>query len=664
MITNHDLSTQQWTLDGSFPFLWENAKSMETGARPAFEVDSVPAKLPGSVQNALRNAGIIPDWSHGLNHRACEWVENRHWLFTAKLPRSWFAAAQRARLKVDGLDGNGRIYWNGKLAGRFNNAFISYTFDLPLPEEGKDEIPLTIIFETPPRWLGQFGRTSEMREWKTRFGYGWDWLTRLVQIGVYGNLGIEIADRNDAPYFETFRCYTDFDADMGTGMVVLHGEVPNAAAVRFSLKDSTGKTLACATYTPGEFENGISWNVESVRAWWPNGYGDQPLYSITAEALSADDVVHDKQQRTTGFRRIEWLPCKDAPVAAAPWLCVINNTPVFLQGINWTPLQTNFADLSAVDGTKRVNAWRDTGMNTLRIWGGAVLESAAFYDACDRAGMLVWQDLPLSSSGIDNHPPDDALFCAELADITRCYVTRRQHHPSLLLWCGGNELQTASDGSPGIGRPLDERHPALRRAGEVIGALDPFRRYLPTSSSGPMFYADPENYGKGLHWDVHGPWSLGEMTMKEWCEYWNNDDALFRSETGVPGASSPDLIRRYAGGTDPMPVSLSNPLWRRTSWWIENDAFAREHNGRQPDDLEEYCSWSQARQAEALVIALRACKGRFPRCGGFLVWMGHDVFHCCANTAIMEFDAAPKPALEALRPILQQKPGPGLDPGQ
>jgi beta-mannosidase len=75
--------------------------------------------------------------------------------------------------------------------------------------------------------------------------------------------------------------------------------------------------------------------------------------------------------------------------------------------------------------------------------------------------------------------------------------------------------------------------------------------------------------------------------------------------------------------------------------------------GREPRDLDEYVDWSQERQARALEIAAGSAKGRFPRCGGFLVWMGHDSFPCTANTSIIDFEGNLKPAAHAIRRIFR-----------
>ncbi len=80
------------------------------------------------------------------------------------------------------------------------------------------------------------------------------------------------------------------------------------------------------------------------------------------------------------------------------------------------------------------------GVNAIRIWGGGFPEKDWLYDICDDLGILIWQDFPLSSSGLDNYPPDGAKEIYEITEIARHYVTRLEHHPSLMLWCGGNEL--------------------------------------------------------------------------------------------------------------------------------------------------------------------------------------------------------------------------------
>ena len=102
-------------------------------------------------------------------------------------------------------------------------------------------------------------------------------------------------------------------------------------------------------------------------------------------------------------------------------------------------------------------------------------------------GLLVWQEFPLSSSGPDNEPPSDPETIEAWGEVARSYIRRRRHHASLLIWCGGNELQTAHEAGPGIGRPLTAARQRPARFAATCSAADPPRRFLPCPPSRPHF---------------------------------------------------------------------------------------------------------------------------------------------------------------------------------
>jgi len=638
-----DLSELEWQVAGYDPHEWRREKSMEIVAASEAAIPAVPAAVPGSVQKALLDAGLLPDWNIGLNARHCEWVENRHWIYETAVPDEWFAHGKTFRLRCLGLDYCGCIRLNGEELYRFKNTHLTHVVDLT-PCVAESGNILQIIFECPPRWLGTPNFTSQIREWKPRFNYTWDWIPRLVQIGIWDRVLLEAVDDGE---IESLRTLTDVDLDSKTGRLSIDGKVSGADdhSILVELEGPQGIVRREDLPLPDFLENGLTWESLDIALWWPNGSGDQPLYDLRVVLLDAAGQEADRIERRVGFKDVRWEQCEGAPEGADPWLCVVNGRPVFLQGVNWSPIRPNFADVPEAEYRKRLQLYHDLNMNVLRVNGCGILEKEFFYDICDELGLLIWQDFPLSSSGPDNTPPGDEESVAEMAEIVASYVPRRQHHVSLLMWCGGNELQSLADGSPGIGVPLDFSHPMLERMRQVAAQLDPGRRFVPTSASGPTFYASHLSYGQGIHWDVHGPWKV-EGRISDW-KYWEGDDALFRSEVGAPGPSSVEIIRRYKGDCEEVPGTLENPLWRRTSWWIEWPQFVEEH-GREPRDLEEYVAWGQERQAQALRMAAEACKGRFPGIGGMILWMGHDCFPCTSNTAIIDFEGNPKPAALAL----------------
>jgi beta-mannosidase len=656
------LASLSWTLHGYMPRAWKLSEAAEIGVSSNHEVGPLPITLPGSVQKCLRDHGVIPDWNVGLNARLVEWVENRDWVLSAKLPADCGTEGEPVWFVCEGLDSHGVILVNGRAAGEFRNAFVPHRFELTHLLKGGGDL-LQIVFTEIPRALGQVAYTSQIREWKPRFNYGWDWTSRLVQIGVWDDFHLEIGE--PGLDFSSIKLLTSADAQQQLGKIMVRGISPAAAKkIRLHLRQDEERAVN-VEITPDILLRGFDWNIPGVRLWWPNLHGSQPLYDFVMEALDGEGRVLARDEERVGFKQIEWLPCAGAPPETDPWICRVNGKAIFLQGVNWTPIRPNFADVTSADVRARLQTYAGLGCNLLRVWGGAVLERENFYRYCDELGLLVWQEFPLSSSALDNWPPEDEVVMLDLEHIATSYVRRRRHHASLLMWCGGNELQGALDGNPvGIGKPVTEAHPLIRRFRDLVAREDEGHRFLPTSACGPRFTARPEDFGKNLHWDVHGPWRHWDVYgpsgtrgpfEKQWSAYWDKDDALFRSETGFPGASPAALIHAFSGKCGVLPASAENPLWQRTSWWLQGDDFRAEH-AREPHDLEEFVEWSQQLQARALEIAARACRDRFPRMGGILIWMGHDSFPCTANTAILDFEGKPKPAALALAQIFCDPP--------
>lgn len=648
--TVHDLSTLQWELAGCMPFFEEFLKADDIHKMEIAEVAPIAAPVPGSVQMALLNAGLIKDWNVGLNAREIEWVENRDWVYQVAIPDEWIGDGQEIRLHCAGLDYSGEIWLNGETVQLFEGSFTPYSVDLKPHLKASSNL-LAIRFAPPPRWLGQFGYTSRMKEWKPRFNYGWDWNTRMVQTGIWDAVTLDVVRGAE---IEHLHCITKADLHSGKGKLDLTGSVKGGAGVRVILKDRE-RVIRTEDLSPQQFaEGGAHWTDLPIALWWPNGMGERPLYELTCELLDGQGRLIERQSRRVGFKHVEWRRTKGASETADPYLCVVNGKETLLFGVDWTPIRSNFADLREEDYRLRLNLYRNSGMNVLRVWGGGFPEKNWFYDYCDEIGLLLWQEFPLSSSGVDNCPPDDAESVEALARIAESYIDRYQHHASLLLWCGGNELRDDKNGVVGDQPTLTiKHHPVVARFAEVVARKDPTHRFLPTSPYGPVGMFHIQDAGKGLYWDAHGPWNFDGAVDGAWKELWDKGDAMFHSEFGAPSASSAAIIRKYKGDLKETPGTHQNPLWNRQPWWLDWPKFVQE-KGREPASLEEFVTWSQARQAAALTLVARVIKSRFPACGGLIIWMGHDSFPCTSNTSIVDFEGNPKPAAIELAAIFRE----------
>lgn len=636
------LDVAQWQLRGWRQNDWELARTPERAKVRVPDVGPLPASVPGSVRGALLAAGVVPDPTMGTQSRTSEWIEHRHWGFSTTLPDEVADLAaspgRRVWLICSALDHAGAVLLGEVEVGRFRGSFTPHEFDLT-DAVAAGERELSIVFTDVPDGLGQNGWTSRIRDWKPRFNYGWDWIPRMVQVGIPESPVIEV---RDAATLGLVSVRTELDPASGDAVLHLMAQAPPGCTLEVSLE---GPGVALRESIPADSGQPARIPVPGAQPWEVLDPGGAVRYEVLIRLVGAGGSIEDMTTCTVGFRSIEWTAAQDAPLDAEPWLCVVNGRPLFLQGVNWVPVRADYADVTDDDIRSRLVAYRDLGVNIIRVWGGAALERDSFYDACDELGLLVWQELPLSSSGLDNHPPDDEEFIADLTTIANSYAARRGHHASLALWGGGNEL-TAVSAAAVPGSPLDDRHPALAAALSAFTEADPGRRFVATSPTGPRFEADAEEFGLGLHHDVHGPWEwAGDVAS--WQDYWDRDDAMVRSEVGVAGASNLDLLRRHGLLVDGLSVAALRELWTHSSgWWLrEFDRWAGSTS------LDVWVADSQRRQAEMLSYAARATKARFPRSTGFMVWFGHDAFPCAVSLSLLDYDGAPKPVAAALATV-------------
>lgn len=648
----------EWTLRGWRQNDWELALTPERAKVQNPDVGPVAATVPGSVRGALLAAGIAEDPARGEQSRLSEWIENRHWSFSRPLPpeaATWLEAHPEDRivLRGPGLDYAGTVLVDETVVGEFAGSFTPHEFDLTDAVRAGGQT-LTIMFTNVPDGLGQNGWTSRIRDWKPRFYYGWDWTPRIVQTAITEAPVLEFALAGAS--LEGLVVRSSYDAATRRGLVTVDVsgcrlDAPEArdaslevavAGIRRSIKIGEAEADADASGM-------VTLAVDDPALWHVRPRGEQPLYPVTVTLRTFEGTELDRAERRLGFRELRWTPTEGAPEGADAWRCVVNGAEVFLAGVNWVPIRPDYADLADEEYRIRLTSYRDLGFTLVRVWGGAAAERPVFYDLCDELGLLVWQELPLSSSGLDNEPPSDDAYAAEFAAIARSYALRLGHHPSLVLWGGGNELTRVP--APAVpGPPLSLEHPALAAAGRALAAADPGRRYVATSPTGPRFEADAREYGLGLHHDVHGPWEF-TGTDDEWQAYWDGDDSVMRSEVGVAGASPLDLLAHFGLLDAPDRAALRQRWTHSSGWWLTRFDAA---DAAQP--IDEWVAESADRQADLLARAARATLARFPRCAGFVVWLGHDSFPCAVSLALLDWWGRPKPAALTLGELFASHP--------
>lgn len=605
----------------------------------------LPGSVPGSVHWDLLRAGRLADPYRDEQSLAAEWVSQRQWLYSTSLtiPAAW--NGRRVHLHFAGADYAAEVYLDGQHLGTLQSLFAPRSFELTGRLGTHD---LSVVLREAPQEQSQIGYSDRVRTRKPRMSYGWDFAPRLVHVGIWrevvlGSTGpVRIANlwvRAEMPDgHEASRTQVTVTLDTSPPLpssieIEVEVEHPDGRTTCTSLEVAPGSSRVCATLT-----------VERPELWWPNGLGEQPVYRCTACAL-VGEVESDVAACDFGIRSLRLVPndAADGPRSdALPYTLEVNGRRSFIKGWNWVPVDAMFGrpDLSE-RYEDLIDLARDAGVNLLRVWGGGLVERDLFYQLCDRAGILVWQEFVQSSSGLGNEPPRDSPFIEELAAEAALIVESRRNHPSLALWCGGNELEDS-------GRPITCAQPNIAALEKVVRLHDPDRPFLPSSPSGPLFALSErhaEERPQDLH-DVHGPWDYRGPIAS--YGIYNCSSALLHSEFGAPGAISRASMDHFVSPDRQWPPDASNTTWaHHGSWWLQRH-WVDQVFGR-VEDLDDYLLLSQWLQADVLSYAVDANRRRWPTCSGTIPWQLNEPWPNAHCTSAVDYYLRPKMAYWAVR---------------
>ncbi|MCC3372394.1 glycoside hydrolase family 2 protein [Cohnella sp. REN36] len=640
--------TENWELTGSYPGFWAFGRSMEVGVQLKGIVPWIPAEVPGSVHWDLYRSGYLPDPYYGANALACEWVNQRDWLY-----RTFFAAEESWRgkkitLLLEGVDDSAKVLLNGKEIGRHTGMFIPGEFDLSESLRYGKNNALLVVLERSPDGVAQLGYTDQVNHLKSRFGYKWDFCPKLVHIGLWKGVSLKISEWSR---FDNVRIEAVPGAD-GSGDAVVSATVESGQSGRFRLTAELyepGGRLAGEASEEGDAVPGLQTirqriSVPNVRLWWPNGYGEQPLYRLKLRLEVADSeggyCRSDDHEACIGFRTLSFRANPGAPSDALAFTVEVNGEPIYIKGWNWVPADQLYGRHREDQLKYLIALSKRANVNMLRVWGGGLIEKALFYRQCDEAGILVWQEMMQSSSGFNNEPSVRPAFLHTVSHTMRQAIREKRNHPSLAIWCGGNELTEGGHLDSQM-VPLTDRQTNLRLLRDLVSDLDDSRLFLPTSPSGPSFFLEGENAGKGMMYDVHGPWKYAGAT--EHYRLYNDSDALLHSEYGGDGFASIESIERFLPAHRMEAGHSESVEWllHGYEYWNMDDQL-QSLFGSSFGTFERMVMASQWLQAEGIRYAVEANRRRAPRCSGSLLWQLNEPYPNVSCTSAIDYFGNPK----------------------
>jgi len=615
------LSLTNWKLACFWPFTPLQGSSMETGHVHEGLLGTIDAVVPGSVYNDLLRAGLIEDPYYEMNSLKCEWVKDRWWVYQTTFKVDSAMRSKQIRLVFKGIDYKAHIFLNGSHIADHEGMHMPCIIDITDQTLFGSELnSLKVVIEHAPDEMGQIGYTSRTHTTKARFTYKWDFGTRLVQLGLYDEVFIDVS--GGLHIEDTAFTYAD-----KTAAIAASASGSGRITARLSYR---GDLVAEQTAEIADGQVRMSLPVEQPRLWYPNGSGEQPLYDLTLTAYD-DNGLSDEKKLRVGLRTLDYRRANGAVENALPYLPVINGRRVYIKGVNCTPFDHLYGCVDEKRYRQMLTLAKEANVNLIRVWGGGLIEKEAFYDLCDELGIMVWQEFIQSSSGLENIPSKDPDFLRLTAAYAEEAVKEKRNHVSLTFWSGGNELFDNNI-------PTDFTDENLAMLKEITNRLDPGRLMLPTSASGPTEWFDeahPEN-----NQDIHGPWKYGGTEGH--YRLYNRSTIQLHSEFGVDGMSNPEALRTILSPRNRRVTSMAeNPVWRHHGEWWDTLYRDQEIFGN-VGSLEEFITLSQFIQAEGLRYALEANRRRAWQNCGSIIWQFNEPWPNVSCTNLVDYYGQPK----------------------
>lgn len=622
-------------------------------------MQAISAQVPGNVELDMMRAGLLPDIFFGENIHLLRPLEFYTWIYERDFEAPELERGERAYLHFGGVDCVADYELNDQPFGYTENALIDHRFDVTgLLNPGVNHLKVTIHspllyaadqdYEALSSALAVNYESLKIR--KAPSCYGWDIMPRCLSAGLWRNVDLEIEGPNQIESLFLMTPRADEKAARIMAAFKAHTNAHNYQGMALKIQGYLEGELSFEVEKPIRFPAGrLDFEIERPALWWPKGYGRQNLYEIHAQ-LIIDGQVADEYQTTLGIRTVELVRSEITDVYGGDFHFLVNGVKIFCKGSNWVPADA-FHSRDQARYEQMLELFNDTNCNILRAWGGNVYEDHAFFDLCDRMGIMVWQDFAMACATY----PLDEEFLNVMRQEAESVVAKLRQHPSLILWSGDNECDQFAMNNfnvdPGMNRLTREILP------QVVHRLDPYRPYLASSP-----------YVSQAVWETKNERLLPENHLWGPRDYYKSSfyaesPAHFVSETGYHGCNSLSSMKTFVS-SDKLwpwqdnaewlahayePIGPGGPYSYRIKLMADQTA---EMFGSQPENLEDFILASQISQAEAKKFFIELTRYKKWRRSGVIWWNMIDGWPQFSD-AVVSYDFIKKLAYHYIKRVQQ-----------
>lgn len=667
-----------------------------TGRGPRGDVLHLDGTVPGMIHVDLEQKGLIPPMFWRDNANDCQWVEDWTWEYRRCFTLPEDADLRYAVLEFGGLDTYAEITVNGEPFAETENAQIPHRFNASQAlHPGENAIVVTF---TPYKdhivgkrldYAAAFNRSDRVHVRRMQCTFYWDWVNRFITAGLWRPVTLWLYD---ASYIRSVFVYTHDIArtsaslqlqletclrpDLAGAFTATGENIPPETAQFGDVRNLMVALATRPSYIPQaevdilDPEGVRVWHerlhvydstiylqadIRRPRLWWPVGYGDQPLYTCRVRLFGPDGALLDDKTTAFGIRttRVEQLQDEPGSEEAAKteqvravfhehrddlpgrgFVLLVNGERIFCKGGNWVPASPFPCTVTQEKYDRLVWLAADGGLNLLRCWGGGIYEPDAFFDACDKYGVMVSQDFQLACA---RFPEDDEAFMDKLRAEIPVAVRLLRNHPSIVWYAGDNENACHFDwddpGAPGMRLCREVYYPTLQ-------ALDPSRPFFPTSPYGGY------NNSAASVGDSHVTWYYEPGDYRQKVKTF----VRFASECCTQGSTLFTTLRKFMTDED-----IADPDYKMFDFHVKDNPHKPEGDPTlyvksrrasellfgKPANVREKIRFDSYQQYEWMRVMMEAARRNKWYTAGIQFWMYNDCWPT-VGLAMVDYYLVPK----------------------
>ena len=535
---------QRYELKNNWRCIHETRLSKERQELSVYNMaglNALPAVVPGTILSTLVYNHKVPNPFYAMNNEQIPDLHDAGW----NIYTFWYlkdfdektADGEHVFLHFRGVNYTFEVYLNGYKVNQdtAQGMFLRHSYEITqmLRPDGRNRLAVLVY---PPREPGkgnggQGGDGTIARNVTNQYVAGWDWIqpVRDRNTGIWDKVFIEKVKQVNVYDVHIHTRGTQPAKVYATAMVEELSGKECKGVLKLALGDKSGSmNVTLKPFEKKQVELPVI-TIDKTKLWWPNGMGKQELYEASMQ-FTIGNKLSDEEQLQVGIRDIDtrW---NTHTQSREIW---VNGRRMFVKGSNWI-LGDAMLRLWKERYDAEIRYHREMNLNMIRVWGGGITERPEFYEACDKYGLLVMQDFwitadcngrwydPLKKDDTTTrrqYPYDHKLWLESAAD----QVKMLRNHPSLAIWCGGNEIRPPAD----ILVPLRD---------SILPKLDGTRYFFEYSNHDSMSYKAHD-----------GPYTIQKDNF-----FWEHKSWGWNSEVGSVGIGDIESLRRFIPETNLVP---------------------------------------------------------------------------------------------------------------